>query len=113
MIEIKKKENIFHFGKYTFNFNNRLLTYSMENKDDRIDMLLTNKESLLLKILIDNLNDITPRQEILITIWNENSYRSARSMDVYIAKLRKYLKSDDKISIKNVHSLGFKLMVAE
>jgi DNA-binding response OmpR family regulator len=72
---------------------------------------LSPKEGALLEILCRHLNDITPREKALIDIWKEDNYFTARSMDVYIAKLRKYLKEDPSVSIENVHSSGYGLYV--
>ena len=70
---------------------------------------LTKKEASLLEFLARNVNQPVKREEILITIWNDDSYFAGRSMDVYITKLRKYLKLDPRIEIQNVHGVGFKL----
>jgi DNA-binding response OmpR family regulator len=71
---------------------------------------LTTKESDLLKLLCANKNTILDRNFALKTIWVDDNYFNARSMDVYIAKLRKYLKEDPKVQIINVHGKGFKLI---
>lgn len=72
---------------------------------------LTNKESHLLEVLHRNVNNLAPRSEILEEIWEENSYFTARSMDVYICNLRKYLKPLPQIEIKTIHGKGFKLII--
>jgi len=71
---------------------------------------LTNKESQLLRLLCQNKNETLDRSAALKMIWRDDSYFNARSMDVYIAKLRKYLKKDDSISIITMHGEGFKLI---
>ncbi|MEA3317022.1 MAG: helix-turn-helix domain-containing protein, partial [Bacteroidota bacterium] len=68
-------------------------------------------ESELLKLLANNINNILERNYALKSIWQEDSYFNARSMDVYITKLRKYLKEDDRIQILNIHGKGYKLIV--
>jgi two-component system OmpR family response regulator len=71
---------------------------------------LTTKESELLKLLCNNKNMVLERNFALKTIWIDDNYFNARSMDVYIAKLRKYLKDDPAVQILNIHGKGFKLI---
>lgn len=73
---------------------------------------LTKKEAALLEYLARYANQPIKREEILRSIWNDDSYFAGRSMDVYITKLRKYLKDDPKIEIQNVHGVGFKLCIS-
>lgn len=94
----------FNIGQYTFNSHKQVLYYG--NKEQN----LTTKESELLKLLCTNKNIILERNFALKTIWIDDNYFNARSMDVYIAKLRKYLKDDPKVQIINVHGKGFKLI---
>jgi two-component system, OmpR family, response regulator len=105
----QRQTHIIKFGKYSFNFMKRLLVFRDIENDDKVEMLLTRKESLLLKVLLDNINCTISREDILNNIWLSDAYSNSRSMDVYITKLRKYLKSDPSISIKNVHGVGFRL----
>jgi DNA-binding response OmpR family regulator len=94
----------YRLGDYQFFPNTQLLKFgSVEQK-------LTTKESDLLKLLCANKNLILDRNFALKTIWVDDSYFNARSMDVYIAKLRKYLKDDSRVQIINVHGKGFKLI---
>ena len=72
---------------------------------------LTTKENHLLHLLIQNKNEILDRQATLRAIWGDDNYFNGRSMDVYIAKLRKLLKEDNRIEIMNIHGLGFKLII--
>ena len=72
---------------------------------------LTTKENQLLQLLVKNENEILDRQATLRAIWGDDNYFNGRSMDVYIAKLRKLLKEDEAIEIMNVHGKGFKLIV--
>ena len=74
---------------------------------------LTTKENMLLKLLVQNQNDLLDRQAALRAVWGDDNYFNGRSMDVYIAKLRKLLKEDDNIEIMNVHGIGFKLLVKQ
>lgn len=98
-------QNIYTLGKYVFDFQKQTLT----STDDTHK--LTTKESELLKLLCDNINEILDRNYALKAIWSDDSYFNARSMDVYITKLRKYLKDEPSIEIINVHGKGFKLIV--
>ena len=91
-------------GKLTFNPKMQILS-----KDD-FSVSLTTKESDLLILLYKNKNDILERDHALKAIWGDDNYFNGRSMDVYIAKLRKYLKHDEQIQIINVHGRGFKLL---
>src|ERR1700749_1180383 len=75
------------------------------------DVKLTTKEGQLLRLLAINQNDILDRSFALKTIWHDDNYFNSRSMDVYITKLRKYLKQDPKVEIVNIHGKGFKLLV--
>ena len=84
----------------------RFLTYK---KEDPIK--LSPKENDLLKLLALHLNDLMPRELALTQIWRDDNYFTSRSMDVYIAKLRKYLKQDPKVEILNIHGEGFRLVV--
>jgi DNA-binding response OmpR family regulator len=99
-------ENITHFqiGNYVFDYHRQLLNIGDDTRK------LTSKEAELLKLLCDNLNSVLDRRIALHKIWNDDSYFNARSMDVYIAKLRKYLKKDPAIELINVHGIGFKLI---
>jgi DNA-binding response OmpR family regulator len=102
--ERKPGENMYKIGKYTFDYNRQLL-----NLDEQIQKL-TSKEADLLKLLCENMNDTLDRRYALTKIWYDDSYFNARSMDVYIAKLRKYLKDDTRIELINIHGIGFKLV---
>ena len=72
---------------------------------------LTSKESELLKLLCENNNETLNRELALSLIWKDDNYFTSRSMDVYITKLRNYLKDDDSIEIVNIHGVGFKLLI--
>lgn len=95
---------IFNIGNFTFDSNKQTLSHG----DEKIK--LTTKESELLKLLCNNLNKVLERNFALNTIWEDDNYFNARSMDVYITKLRKHLKADPKIQIINVHGKGYKLI---
>ena len=95
----------FIIGNYSFDYTNQLLVINKEQKT------LTKKEADLLKLLASSQNIIVPREDILKQIWGEDDYFLGRSMDVFITRLRKYLKNDERIKIINVHGVGFKLEV--
>ncbi|MBN1388263.1 MAG: response regulator transcription factor [Bacteroidales bacterium] len=94
----------YKFGKFTF----YPLTQILESGKD--SHKLTTKESELLKLLCKNKNEVLERNYALRTIWIDDNYFNARSMDVYITKLRKYLKTDPSVTILNVHGKGYKLL---
>ncbi|TAF96959.1 MAG: DNA-binding response regulator [Runella slithyformis] len=98
--------NIFEVGQYTFDFDHQ--TLKLKGNIQK----LTSKESALLKLFCENKNQPISRSFALKLIWGNDSYFNARSMDVYITKLRKLLKEDDSLQIINLHGEGFKLMVA-
>lgn len=94
----------FKIGIYNFDTKKQILEHEGQSQK------LTTKEAELLKLLCQNSNKVLERNYALKTIWLEDSYFNARSMDVYITKLRKYLKDDPEIEIINVHGKGFKLI---
>ena len=96
---------VFSIGKYVFDYTKQVL--DSEGKTQK----LTSKESELLKLLCQTKGEVLERTYALKAVWEDDSYFNSRSMDVYITKLRKYLKGDDSIEIQNVHGKGFKLIV--
>lgn len=97
----------FDLGKYHFNPRLRELTVNGKVQT------LSPKENELLKMLAEYKNDLLPREAALKRIWGSDTYFNGRSMDVYIAKLRKYLKEDEKLEIVNIHGNGFRLVEQE
>ena len=95
----------FSLGHFHFDSANLVLTSPSDVRR------LTRKEASLLKLLCLNKNTLLSREVALETVWGENDYFIGRSMDVFITKLRKYLKSDPEVKILNVHGIGFKLEV--
>ena len=95
----------FEFGDFNFNSKLRILTHK-----DGESYKLSPKENQLLKMLVINFDDLLPRDIALNKIWRDANYFTSRSMDVYIAKLRKYLDKDVSLKIINVHGEGFRLM---
>ena len=98
------ENDTYELGKMEFNFVRQTLSMGKE------EVKLTSKEAALLKLLCQNLNDVVDRSVALNKIWLDDSYFNARSMDVYITKLRKYLKMDPTVELINVHGVGFKLV---
>ncbi|MBU2649938.1 MAG: response regulator transcription factor [Bacteroidetes bacterium] len=92
-------------GEYSFDSSNMMLTRQGKKQS------LTRKETALLKLLCDNMNNIVTREFALKAIWGDDDYFIGRSMDVFITKLRKYLKDDPAVSITNIHGTGFRLEV--
>ncbi|MBN1108920.1 MAG: response regulator transcription factor [Bacteroidales bacterium] len=101
---VTKKENSYQIGNYTFD----ALKQTLSNEKDNIK--LTTKESELLELLCRHRNEILERNYALKSIWIDDNYFNARSMDVYITRLRKYLKKDPSVKILNVHGRGYKLL---
>ena len=104
----KSRENtVYHIGRFTFDTQKQLLTIGEKQTK------LTTKENELLALLCAQSNEILQRDYALKTIWIHDNYFNARSMDVYITKLRKHLKDDDQIEIINIHGRGYKLITPD
>ena len=101
----------FNIGRFHFNYPLRILTFNNDESGGEEKEKLSPKEAQLLKMFCMYMNDILPRSEALTKIWGEDNYFTARSMDVFVTKLRKYLKSDSNIEIVNIHGNGFQLLV--
>ncbi len=99
-------EFMFSIGDFELNSKLRFLSYKGEEPEK-----LSPKENQLLRLLALHLNDLMPRELALTKIWRDDNYFTSRSMDVYIAKLRKYLKKDEKVEILNIHGEGFRLVI--
>lgn len=100
-------------GQYHFNYPLRILTFNGALPGEENQWKLSPKEAELLKMFCKYLNDVTPRSEALNKIWHEDNYFTARSMDVFVTKLRKFLSKDQAIEIVNIHGNGFQLLVRE
>jgi two-component system OmpR family response regulator len=99
------EQKTFKIGKFTFNHDDRSLTLDGKSQN------LTTKEAALLRLLCLHQNNLLERDVALKSVWHDDNYFTGRSMDVYITKLRKYLKEDENIEIINVHGSGFRLMI--
>lgn len=108
-VDIQKdspEPSVYQIGQYKFNTINYQLHHTGFQKS------LTKKEAQILKMLCKNLNEVVAREIILNSVWGQDDYFVGRSLDVFITKLRKYLKEDPAIQISNVHGIGFKLELA-
>lgn len=101
------EEDVYKIGDYTFDTTNFELTHTNFHK------VLTKKEAQILKMLCKLMNQVVAREVILNAVWGQDDYFVGRSLDVFIVKLRKYLKEDSRIHLTNVHGIGFKLEVEE
>ena len=102
-----KEQSVYHIGRFVFDTQKQMLNIGEKQKK------LTTKEIELLSLLCSHANEILQRDFALKTIWIDDNYFNARSMDVYITKLRKHLKEDDQIEIINIHGKGYKLITPE
>lgn len=96
--------SVYSIGDYQFDYPRQILTWKESEQK------LTSKEAELLKLLCEAKNEVLDRRYALNKIWFDDSYFNARSMDVYIAKLRKYLREDPRVELLNVHGIGFRLL---
>lgn len=95
----------FDIGNYHFDYTSQVI--SMNGQQQKV----STKEAELLRMLCLRKNDVLTREEALLTIWHDDNYFNGRSMDVFLSKLRKYLKEDPSVEIINVHGKGYKLLV--
>jgi len=102
-----KEQSVYHIGRFTFDTQKQLLTIGEKQTK------LTTKENELLSLLCSHVNEILQRDFALKSIWIDDNYFNARSMDVYITKLRKHLRDDDQVEIINIHGKGYKLIAPE
>ena len=104
----KNKENaLYKIGRFMFDTKKQILEI------DNVQTKLTTKESELLALLCAHTNEILQRDYALKTVWTDDNYFNARSMDVYITRLRKHLRADSSIEIINIHGKGYKLIAPE
>ncbi len=102
-----KDESSYQIGEYTFD------TVNFHLQHENFEKSLTKKEAQILKILCKFMNQVVARDIVLTGVWGQDDYFVGRSLDVFITKLRKYLKEDEKIQIANIHGIGFKLEVQD
>ena len=101
----RKEQVIYKIGRYSFDYINQYLILN------EVEQKLTKKEADVLKVLCQHINSVMSREVALNAIWGNTDYFNGRSMDVFISRIRKYLKDDPNIQIINVHGVGFKLAV--
>ena len=106
----REEQTEFEFGQFHFNFPVRILTHTDGGGNEHKEKL-SPKEAQLLRLFAINKNEVLSRSEALTKIWGEDNYFTARSMDVFVTKLRKYLKRDEQIEIVNIHGNGFQLLI--
>lgn len=109
--EAEDEREEFEFGHFHFHFPLRVLHYRKPGEEQKFK--LSPKEAELLRLFCLHINGVLTRSEALVRIWGEDNYFTARSMDVFITKLRKYLVLDDSIEIVNIHGNGFQFKVGE
>lgn len=98
-------QSLFQIGSYTFDYTTQLIQHNGQQQK------LSTKEAELLQLLCLKQNAVLTREEALLSIWHDDNYFNGRSMDVFLSKLRKYLKEDPKVEILNVHGKGYKLLI--
>ncbi|RQO72386.1 DNA-binding response regulator [Pedobacter sp. KBW06] len=103
--ELSPVETHFLIGEYTFDYTTQLIHFKGQQQK------LSTKEAELLQLLCLKKNAVLTREEALLSIWHDDNYFNGRSMDVFLSKLRKYLREDPKVEILNVHGKGYKLLV--
>lgn len=101
----QSNETTFDIGHYFFDSEN------LQLKGKEFEKKLTKKEAQILKLLVQHKNKVLPREIVLNSVWGNDDYFVGRSLDVFITKLRKYLKEDESVKITNIHGVGFKLDV--
>ena len=95
----------FEIGNYRFDYSAQVISFGLDQQK------VSTKEAELLRLLCLKKNEVLTREEALISIWHDDNYFNGRSMDVFLSKLRKYLREDPKVEIINVHGKGYKLLV--
>lgn len=103
----QEEQREFTIGDYHFDYMLRILTYKPDGSQDK----LSPKEAQLLRLFCFRMNDVLQRSEALTKIWQDDNYFTARSMDVFITKIRKYLGKDKNIEIENIHGNGFRMYI--
>jgi len=108
----KPEDDIFKIGDYyVFDYARRIVNFKGTKQAPKKEIKLTGKEAELLKMFCLSMNQTVDRAVILQRVWKNDTYFNARSMDVYITKLRKYIKDDPNVKLANQHGVGFRLVV--
>ncbi|MCB9224310.1 MAG: response regulator transcription factor [Crocinitomicaceae bacterium] len=108
LIESEDLETKYSLGNIEFDSEDYKLKYA-----DGEEQSLTKKEAKILLLLVQNLNKVLPRDVVLNAVWGQDDYFVGRSLDVFITKLRKYLKPDESVKINNIHGVGFKMTIGD
>jgi DNA-binding response OmpR family regulator len=103
--EKKEEESRFKIGNYEFDYTTQIIAINGTQQK------LSTKEAELLRLLCLKKNEVLTREEALLNIWHDDNYFNGRSMDVFLSKIRKYLKDDPSVEIINVHGRGYKLLI--
>lgn len=101
----EEKQTHFKIGRYNFDYTTQMISIADNHQK------LSTKEAELLRLLCLRKNEVLTREEALLNIWHDDNYFNGRSMDVFLSKIRKYLKDDPSVEIINVHGRGYKLLI--
>ena len=101
----EEKQSLFKIGHYDFDYTNQNIAIGESHQK------LSTKEAELLRLLCLRKNEVLTREEALLNIWHDDNYFNGRSMDVFLSKIRKYLRDDPAVEIINVHGRGYKLLI--
>ncbi|HZX60043.1 MAG TPA: response regulator transcription factor [Mucilaginibacter sp.] len=101
----EEKQSHFKVGRYEFDYTNQMISIGDSHQK------LSTKEAELLRLLCLRKNEVLTREEALLNIWHDDNYFNGRSMDVFLSKIRKYLRDDTNVEIINVHGRGYKLLI--
>jgi DNA-binding response OmpR family regulator len=101
----EEKQTHFKIGRYDFDYTSQMISTGEAHQK------LSTKEAELLRLLCLRKNEVLTREEALLNIWHDDNYFNGRSMDVFLSKIRKYLKDDSNVEIINVHGRGYKLLI--
>ena len=101
----EEKQSHFSIGRYEFDYTTQVIVIGDQHQK------LSTKEAELLRLLCLRKNEVLTRDEALLNIWHDDNYFNGRSMDVFLSKIRKYLKDDPSVEIINVHGRGYKLLI--
>lgn len=101
----EEKQTSFKVGRYDFDYTQQMISIGDQHQK------LSTKEAELLRLLCLRKNEVLTREEALLNIWHDDNYFNGRSMDVFLSKIRKYLKDDTNVEIINVHGRGYKLLI--
>jgi DNA-binding response OmpR family regulator len=101
----EERQTSFKIGRYTFDYTQQIISIADGQQK------LSTKEAQLLRLLCLRKNEVLTREEALLNIWHDDNYFNGRSMDVFLSKIRKYLKDDPEVEIINVHGRGYKLLI--